>query len=49
MSWGLIAVAGATIGSSVIGSRSAGKAAEAQMQQGERALDVQREQFGRTI
>ena len=49
MSWGLVAVAGATVVSGAMGSRAAGKAADTQAAAADRSAEVQREIFERQV
>jgi hypothetical protein len=49
MSWGLVAVAGATVVSGAMGSRAAGKAASTQAEAADRSAEVQREIFERQV
>jgi hypothetical protein len=49
MSWGLVAVAGATVVSGAMGSRAAGKAASTQAEAVDRSAEVQREIFERQV
>lgn len=49
MTWGLAAVAGATLVSGYMGSKSAGKAASAQSDAAKYAADVQRDMFERQV
>lgn len=49
MTWGLTAVAGATIGSALIGSEASGRAADVQAASADRAAELQREMFNRQV
>lgn len=49
MTWGLTAVAGATIGSALIGSEASGRAADVQVASADRAAELQREMFNRQV
>lgn len=49
MSWGMVAVAGATVVGSVISSKAASSAADAQSQAAQQGLDAQRQQFERSV
>lgn len=49
MTWGLVAVAGATLVSGAVGSKAASKAASAQVQATDQAAAVQREMFNKQV
>jgi hypothetical protein len=49
MTWGMVAVAGATVVGGALSSSAAGSAASAQAKSADRAADLQREQFERSV
>jgi hypothetical protein len=49
MTWGYVAVGGATLAGALIGANASGKASDAQVGSADRAAQLQKEQFDRTV